>query len=105
MSFVHDIDRSGLEPDPILAREVGRLPGRKLIFTNGSRNHALLTVRQLGLDGLFEDAFDIVAAGLTAKPTEAAYDAFLEHAAGSIPKRRRCSRTWRETSPSRRPKA
>ena len=28
--------------------------------------------------GLFEDAFDIVAAGLTPKPTEAAYDAFFE---------------------------
>jgi putative hydrolase of the HAD superfamily len=78
LDFVHDIDRSGLKPDPILAREVARLPGRKLIFTNGSRNHAILTARQLGLDGLFEDAFDIVAAGLTPKPTEAAYDAFLE---------------------------
>jgi putative hydrolase of the HAD superfamily len=81
LDFVHDIDRSGLKPDPILAREVARLPGRKLIFTNGSRNHAILTARQLGLDGLFEDAFDIVAAGLTPKPTEAAYDAFLERCA------------------------
>ena len=78
LEFVHDIDRSGLKPDPILAREIERLPGRKLIFTNGSRNHAILTARQLGLDGLFEDAFDIVAAGLTPKPTEAAYDVFFE---------------------------
>ncbi len=79
LEFVHDIDRSMLIPNPILAREVARLPGRKLIFTNGSRNHALLTVRQLGLDGLFEDAFDIVAAGLTPKPAEAAYDTFFAH--------------------------
>jgi putative hydrolase of the HAD superfamily len=78
LEFVHDIDRSSLSPDPELAREVGRLPGRKLIFTNGSRNHALLTARQLGLDGLFEDAFDIVAAGLTPKPAEGAYDLFCE---------------------------
>ncbi len=78
LEFVHDIDRSALQPDPILAREVERLPGRKLIFTNGSRNHAILTVRQLGLDGLFEDAFDIVAAGLVSKPAEAAYNAFFE---------------------------
>ena len=75
---MHDIDRSALKPDPILAREVERLPGRKLIFTNGSRNHAILTARQLGLDGLFEDAFDIVAAGLASKPAEAAYNAFFE---------------------------
>src|ERR1700733_12564901 len=61
LDFVHDIDRSSLKPDPVLAHEIGRLPGRKLIFTNGSRSHAILTVRQLGLDGLFEEAFDIVA--------------------------------------------
>ena len=75
---MHDIDRSGLKPAPLLAKEIGRLPGRKLIFTNGSRSHALLTVRHLGLDGLFEDAFDIVAAGLTSKPAEGAYDIFFE---------------------------
>ena len=78
LEFVHDIDRSVLKPNPALAREVARLPGRKLIFTNGSRNHAILTTRQLGLDGLFEDAFDIMAAGLTPKPEEAAYQAFFE---------------------------
>jgi putative hydrolase of the HAD superfamily len=77
LEFVHDIDRSVLKPNPTLAREVGRLPGRKLIFTNGSRNHAILTASQLGLDGLFEDAFDIVAAGLTPKPDAAAYEAFF----------------------------
>lgn len=78
LDFVHDIDRSSLKPDPLLAREIGRLPGRKLIFTNGSRSHAVLTVRQLGLDGLFEEVFDIVAAGLTPKPAEGAYEAFFE---------------------------
>jgi putative hydrolase of the HAD superfamily len=77
LDFVHDIDRSGLEPNPALAGQIARLPGRKLIFTNGSRNHALATVEQLGLDGLFEDAFDIVAAGFAPKPREEAYDAFL----------------------------
>ena len=56
---------------------MARLPGRKLIFTNGSRDHALRTASQLGLDGLFEDAFDIVAAGLMPKPADAAYDAFF----------------------------
>jgi len=78
LEFVHDIDRWALKPDPVLAREVARLPGRKLIFTNGSRDHAILTARQLGLDGLFEDAFDIVAARFTAKPAEVAYDAFFD---------------------------
>ena len=78
LDFVHDIDRSSLKPDPVLAHEIGRLPGRKLIFTNGSRAHAILTAKQLGLEGLFEDAFDIVAAGLIPKPAEGAYDLFFK---------------------------
>jgi putative hydrolase of the HAD superfamily len=77
LEFVHDIDRSALAPNPQLAREISRLPGRRLIFTNGSRDHALRTVEQLGLDGLFEDAFDIVAAELVPKPADFAYDAFF----------------------------
>ena len=77
LDFVHDIDRSGLAPNPPLAREIARLPGRKLIFTNGSRDHALRTAEQLGLAGVFEDAFDIVDAELVPKPADPAYDAFF----------------------------
>ena len=54
LDFVHDIDRSDLAPNPALAEQIAALPGRKLIFTNGSRGHALATVEQLGLGGLFE---------------------------------------------------
>jgi putative hydrolase of the HAD superfamily len=78
LDFVHDVDRSGLSRDARLARQLERLPGRRLIFTNGSRDHALRTVAQLGLDGLFEDAFDIVASGLVPKPAAPAYEAFFE---------------------------
>ena len=77
LEFVHDIDRSALAPNLPLAREIARLPGRKLIFTNGSRDHALRTAEQLGLAGIFEDAFDIVAAELIPKPADLAYDAFF----------------------------
>jgi A/G-specific adenine glycosylase len=86
LAFVHDVDRSALAPNPELARELARLPGRKLIFTNGSRAHALNTVAQLGLEGLFEDAFDIVASGLVPKPADAAYEAFIRRH-GVDPKR------------------
>jgi len=77
LEFVHDIDRSGLAPNLPLAREIGRLPGRKLIFTNGSRNHALRTAEALGLADVFEDVFDIMAAELVPKPSGLAYDAFF----------------------------
>ena len=77
LEFVHDIDRSSLPPNPELGAQIALLPGRKLIFTNGSKQHALDTVAQLGLTDLFEDAFDIVAAGLVPKPADAAYASFL----------------------------
>jgi putative hydrolase of the HAD superfamily len=77
LAFVHDIDRSTLAPNPALAVEVAALPGRKFIFTNGSRDHALRTAAQLGLGETFEDAFDIVAANMIPKPAPAAYDSFF----------------------------
>jgi putative hydrolase of the HAD superfamily len=77
LSFVHDIDRSNLMPNPLLRREINRLPGRKFIFTNGSRDHASRTASQLGLDGAFHGMFDIVDANFLPKPGPAAYEAFL----------------------------
>ena len=77
LAFVHDIDRSSIVADPALAEAIGALPGRKLILTNGSRSHALLTAAALGLDDLFEDVFDIVAGELVPKPDPGAYRAFL----------------------------
>jgi len=55
LDFVHDIDRSSLPPDARLAAAIELLPGRKFIFTNGSRRHAEATIEQLGIAGLFED--------------------------------------------------
>ena len=78
LSYVHDIDRSSLAPDHTLAAAIAALPGRKLILTNGSRDHALKTARQLGIDHLFEDVFDIIAADFIAKPEEGAYARFFD---------------------------
>ena len=78
LDFVHDIDRTMLAADPALERALIALPGRKLILTNGSRDHALKTVAQLGIGAAFEAVFDIVAADLVPKPDPAVYDRFLE---------------------------
>ena len=78
LAFVHDIDRSSLKPNHSLASSIAALPGRKLILTNGSREHALRTSEQLGLADMFEDIFDIVAAGLTPKPAQETYQRFFD---------------------------
>jgi putative hydrolase of the HAD superfamily len=78
LQFVHDIDRSSLVPNHSLATAITALPGRKLILTNGSREHALRTAEQLGLAKMFEDVFDIVAGNLVPKPNPKAYERFFE---------------------------
>ena len=75
---VHDIDYSWLVPDPVLGAAIRQLPGRKFIFTNGSRSHAEKTARQLGILDHFDDVFDIVAAGLTPKPSRQTYEKFAQ---------------------------
>jgi putative hydrolase of the HAD superfamily len=81
LRYVHDVDRSSLKHDHTLAAAIAALPGRKLILTNGSREHAVETARALGIDHLFEDIFDIVAADFVAKPDAEVYERFfLKHA-------------------------
>ncbi|MBS9719356.1 pyrimidine 5'-nucleotidase [Tianweitania sp. BSSL-BM11] len=77
LAKAHDIDYSGLKPDPDLGEAIKALPGRKFIFTNGDRRHAERTATQLGILEHFEDIFDIVAGGLTPKPDRKPYDAFV----------------------------
>lgn len=78
LAFVHDIDRSSLIPNLPLATSITALPGRKLILTNGSRDHALRTAEALGLAAMFDDIFDIEAGELLPKPEIAAYERFFD---------------------------
>ncbi len=77
LDFVHRIDHSPLEPNPQLGDALERLPGRKLVLTNGTRHHADAVMRRLGIDSHFEDVFDIHAAALEPKPSAQTYDRFL----------------------------
>jgi putative hydrolase of the HAD superfamily len=77
LDFAHDIDHSAIELNPALGEAIERLPGRKLILTNGSRKHARNVATKLGIHDHFEDVFDIEAAGFVPKPDRRAYDLFL----------------------------
>jgi putative hydrolase of the HAD superfamily len=56
---------------------IAKLPGRKLILTNGSTDHAGKVLERLGLAGHFEAVFDIIAAELEPKPAPQTYRKFL----------------------------
>jgi len=77
LDFVHQIDHSPLEPNPGLGAAIERLPGRKLILTNGTRRHADAVMQRLGIHEHFDDIFDIVAADLEPKPLPQTYNRFL----------------------------
>ena len=71
---VHDIDFSVLSPDPALREGIARLPGRRIVFTNGSAPYARQVIAARGLDGLFDAIYGIEHAGYTPKPQPAAFD-------------------------------
>ena len=77
LAYVHQIDHSPLEPNPTMGAAIAKLPGRKLILTNGSTEHANKVLERLGVGGHFEAVFDIIAAELEPKPAPKTYDKFL----------------------------
>src|SRR5262249_17502560 len=78
LDYVHDIDLSSVAACRELAAALDALPGRKFIFTNGSRNHAEAVAARLGVDGRFTDIFDIHALEYVhPKPTREAYERFV----------------------------
>lgn len=76
LDYVHDIDLTPVREHPGLAAAIDKLPGRKLIFTNGSRGHAERVARKLGVLNCFETIFDICDANYVPKPTASCYQHF-----------------------------
>ncbi|HWP25022.1 MAG TPA: pyrimidine 5'-nucleotidase [Xanthobacteraceae bacterium] len=77
LEMVHEIDHSPLTPNPALGAAIEKLPGRKLIMTNGTRKHAEAVLRRLQIRHHFDDVFDIAAADLEPKPLPQVYHRFL----------------------------
>jgi putative hydrolase of the HAD superfamily len=77
LAYVHQIDHSPLQPNPAMGAAIAGLPGRKLILTNGSTDHADKVLERLGFGSQFEAVFDIVAAELEPKPAPRTYQKFL----------------------------
>ena len=78
LKYVHDIDLSFMKKDLVLREELKNLNMRKLIFTNGSIDHAKNVLSHLGIDDLFENIFDITDAEYQPKPEPKAFDLMTE---------------------------
>jgi putative hydrolase of the HAD superfamily len=77
LAYVHQIDHSPLQPNPAMGAAIAKLPGRKLILTNGSVDHVNKVLARLGIAGHFDAVFDIIAAELEPKPAPQTYQKFL----------------------------
>ncbi|SDC34601.1 putative hydrolase of the HAD superfamily [Sphingomonas sp. YR710] len=78
LDFVHDVEMDALEEDRRLIEAVARLPGRKLVFTNGDANYASRVLEKLGLSKSFEAIHDIHACAYQPKPHAASYDSMTK---------------------------
>lgn len=70
---VHDIDFSVLTPDPDLRAHIAALPGRRIVYTNGSAPYARRVIEARGLSGLFDAVYGVEDAGYRPKPEAAAF--------------------------------
>lgn len=71
---VHDIDFTVLSPDPALAAALGALPGRKIVYTNGSAPYAANVLEARGLSGLFDAIYGVEHADFHPKPDRTAFE-------------------------------
>ena len=79
LEFVHDVNLEFLKKDEPLKKEITRLKGKKIIFTNGSRAHASNVTSRIGIEQLFDGVFDIVDSDFYPKPSIEPYKKIIEN--------------------------
>jgi putative hydrolase of the HAD superfamily len=77
LDYVHDIDHTPVAANRLLDEALHALPGRKLIFTNGTVAHANKVLARIGVTHHFGDIFDIVHSDFIPKPEMGPYEKFV----------------------------
>ena len=77
LAAVHDISLDQLEPDAALNTVIRALPGRKIVYTNGSAPYAERVIAARGLAGAFDAVYGVEHAGYRPKPEPEAFQTIL----------------------------
>jgi len=77
---VHKVDFAALSPNPDLRDAINALPGRKVIYTNASRDYGHRLVDHLGLTTCFSALYAVEDANFAAKPHANAFARVFEQA-------------------------
>jgi putative hydrolase of the HAD superfamily len=75
---VHDISLDRIEADERLSEALGRLPGRRFVFTNGDAPYARRVLEAIGVHEQFEELHDIHASSYRPKPDPHGYELLCE---------------------------
>ena len=78
LDYVHDINLDFLEKDLVLRKELLNLDAKKFIFSNGSHSHIANISKSLGIDDLFDGAFDITDCNFVPKPSIEPYEKLVK---------------------------
>ena len=68
LKYVHNIDLNPIKKNLELKSEMKKLKGRKIIFTNGTTEHATNVLKKVGVFEEVDDIFDIKDADYIPKP-------------------------------------
>ena len=77
LDYVHDIDFSRLKKSKLLEQYLVKLPGEKILFTNGDEKYAKKVLTSLGIEKIFQKIFDIKKANYIPKPKIKTYQNLL----------------------------
>jgi putative hydrolase of the HAD superfamily len=74
LTDVHDISLDHLEHDSDLAAYITALPGRRIVYTNGSAPYAERVLAARGLGGVFDAIYGVEHADFHPKPERKAFE-------------------------------
>jgi putative hydrolase of the HAD superfamily len=78
LDFIHKVDLSVLGRNEGLIAALRALPGRRIVFTNASRGHAVAALEAMGMSGLFDAIASIEDSDFLGKPHLSAFSGFLD---------------------------
>ena len=74
LTHVHEISLDHLEVEPALEAAIAALPGRRIVYTNGSRPYAERVLEARGLEHIFDAVYGVEHASFRPKPERAAFE-------------------------------
>ncbi len=74
LTHVHDIDLGHVTPDAALSAAIAALPGRKIVYTNGSSGYGERVLAARGLSAVIDAVYGVEHAGFRPKPERAAFE-------------------------------